>query len=94
MVTRPKDAYDREISEQAEQYLQTTTLNTENPVNIFRNFQINRELRNAAAAARKALSKEYSAQYLTLIEKRLRRRGLSDEAIDTALLTVKKSLRR
>ena len=94
MVTRPKDAYDKDISEQEEKYIEGTALSSEDPLNVFRTFQIHRELRNAATAARKVLSKAYSDQYLNLIEKRLRKRGLSDESIETVLLTVKKSLRR
>jgi len=66
----------------------------ENLAEIFRNFQIQRELRNASTHARKILSGTYQQEYLTLIEKRLKHRGLSEESIETALLTVKKSLRR
>ena len=95
VVTRPKDAYNKEISEQTEKVISLEITNeNRTPIDLYRAFQVNRELRNAATAARKTLSKEYPDKYLTLIEKRLRKRGLSDESIETALLTVKKSLRR
>ena len=94
VVARPKDAYDREVSTQEEIYIRGTALNLEDPLAVFKAFQVARELRNAAAAARKAIAKAYPEQYLTLVEKRLRKRGLSDESVITAMLTVKKSLRR
>ena len=95
VTTRPKDAYDKEISEQTERVITTeTTAQDKDPIDLYRSFQVTRELRNAATAARKSLSQEYPGKYLDLIEKRLRKRGLSDESIETALLTVKKSLRR
>ena len=95
MVTRPRDSYDREISKETEKVLTLEVVDRDkNPLDLYRAFQITRELRNAAAAARKTLSETYSDQYISLIEKRLRKRGLSDESIETALLTVKKSLRR
>ena len=72
----------------------TLTQETLEGMEIFRNFQIQRELRNASTHARKILSETYQQEYLTLIEKRLKHRGLSEESIETALLTVKKSLRR
>ena len=94
-LTRPKDAYDREISKETEKVLALEIANEDkNPIDLYKSFQVTRELRNASAAARKVLSKAHSEQYLELIEKRLRKRGLSDRSIETAMLTVRKSLRR
>ena len=94
-IERPRDSYDKEISEQTELVLTLEAGDADqSPIDLYRAFQVTRELRNAVAAARKALSKSYPDQYLALIEKRLRKRGLSDESIITAMLTVKKALRR
>ena len=87
----PDDAYGTKIPEEV---LLKTDEGSISTVEIFRNFQIQRELRNASTHARKILSGTYQQEYLTLIEKRLKKRGLSEESIETALLTVKKSLRR
>jgi len=88
----PVDAYGTKLPEQN---LPTPELDQEkDTIGLLKSWQIQRELRKATAFARKRLSETYQLEYLNLVESKLKLRKLSDESIETAMLTVKKSLRR
>ena len=63
-------------------------------IDLLKSWQIQRELRKATSFARKKISEHYQLEYLDLVETHLKLSHLSEESIETAMLTVKKSLRR
>jgi len=89
------DAYGREVSQEEKTLIEGRLKDPEdNTITLWRSFQIKRELRNAVSNAKKILSESHSEEFIDLVTKRLRKRGLEEEAVETALLTLKKSLRR
>ena len=89
------DAYGREVSQEEKTLIEGRLKDPEdNTITLWRSFQIKRELRNAVSNAKKILSESHSEEFIDLVTKRLRKRRLSEESIDTALLSLKKSLRR
>ncbi len=94
-LTEKKDAYGKDISEAEQALIENRTSPGDSPpLSLYISFQITVELRNAVSRAKKELSRIHSDKFIDLVTERLRMRRLSEESIETALLTLRKSLRK
>ncbi|KKL88087.1 hypothetical protein LCGC14_1928230 [marine sediment metagenome] len=92
--TRQVDAFGAPVSDKMQANIDAGLPEGEDPIQIYRTFQIAREVRNAVTGAKKKLALNHPQEFLDHVEKRLKLRRLSKEGLATAMEKARRLVKK